>query len=312
MPISIDKIVDGFFHPMIMPIIGIPTYESIAELNLQLNANAASVQSNLGDGQLRLLTLTVSPAIYITLSAVTFVPPINPGTIPTIPPGTTGAATSAIICQHSTDLTIFREYYLATYNALKQPVIGCVNIMYLCTLIHHVTGFANSATHQLLTHLYRTYGCLSPSDLQANDAKMKSNYDPNQPIEAFIDQIEDGVALTDAAAVPYLAAQIIAITYNLLFLTGTFPDACHDWRRHPLVENTWATFKIDFALAHQELRDSQLASNQAGYQSANSAYTASYNTAPYNIQRLPSPSPTSPLPLPTAPLSPASRPPIVA
>jgi hypothetical protein len=41
MTISIDKIVDGFPHPNIAPIVGIPMYEPIAELNLQLNANAA-------------------------------------------------------------------------------------------------------------------------------------------------------------------------------------------------------------------------------------------------------------------------------
>ena len=90
MTISIDKIVDGFPHPNIAPIVGIPTYESIAELNLQLNANAASVQSsNLGNGQLGLLALTVSPAVFNTLSAVAFVHPVNPGTNPIIPPGAT-------------------------------------------------------------------------------------------------------------------------------------------------------------------------------------------------------------------------------
>jgi hypothetical protein len=75
MTISIDKIVDGFpHHPNIAPIVGIPTYESIAELNLQLKANAASVQSNLGDGQLLgLLALTVSPAVFNTLRALSTV-----------------------------------------------------------------------------------------------------------------------------------------------------------------------------------------------------------------------------------------------
>jgi hypothetical protein len=78
-----------------------------------------------------------------------------------------------------------------------------------------VTGFANVTTCQILVHLYRTYGRLSPANLIANDAKMKSPYDANQPIESFIDQIEDGVGLADAAAAPYTSAQIIAIAYNV-------------------------------------------------------------------------------------------------
>jgi hypothetical protein len=272
----IDKIVDGFPHPTIPPIVGIPTYEAIAELNLHLNANAASVQSNLGNGQLGLLALTVSPAIFNTLSTVAFVPPANPGTTPTIPGGSTGAQTQAVIRQHTTDDKIFQEY-LACDNALKQQIISCVNSMYLRTLSHRITGFANVTTRQMLTHLYTTYGRLTPSDLQANDARMKTNYDPNQPIEAFLDQIGDAVALADAAQAPYMPAQIVAIAYNLIFSTGMFPDACRDWRRRPTVEQTWANFKTDMALAHQELRDSQVTSTQAGYQSANAAYADAYD-----------------------------------
>jgi hypothetical protein len=49
MPSSdIDKVVDGFPHPTIYPITGMPNYEALSELNLKLNANASSVHSNLG------------------------------------------------------------------------------------------------------------------------------------------------------------------------------------------------------------------------------------------------------------------------
>ena len=68
MSTAINKIVDGFPFPMIPPIVGTPTYNTIAEVNLKLNSNVASVQSNLGCGTLDLLQLTVSPAVYNTLS----------------------------------------------------------------------------------------------------------------------------------------------------------------------------------------------------------------------------------------------------
>jgi hypothetical protein len=100
MPISANKIVDGFPHPTILLILGIPAYKSIAELNLQLNANAASMQSNLGDGQLGLLALTVSPAVYNTLSTVAFQHrPVNPGTSPIIPVNATISVTSLVVSQ---------------------------------------------------------------------------------------------------------------------------------------------------------------------------------------------------------------------
>jgi hypothetical protein len=82
----------------------------------------------------------------------------------------------------------------------------------------------------MLTHLYNQYGRLSPADLQESDAKMRRQYDPNQPIESFIDHIEDSVALAAAANAPYTSAQIIVIAYNTIFTTGMFPEACREWR----------------------------------------------------------------------------------
>ena len=94
MPSSIEKIVDRFPFPMIDPIIGTPDYDTIADIHLKLNSNAASLQSNLGCGTLGLLFLTVSPAVYTTLSTTAFVLPVNPIPKPSIPTGSTSAVIS--------------------------------------------------------------------------------------------------------------------------------------------------------------------------------------------------------------------------
>ena len=102
--------------------------------------------------------------------------------------------------------------------------------MHLHTLSHQVVGFANITTKQMLTHLYKQYGRLSPADLQENDAKMRAQYDPSQLIESFINQIEDAIALAVATNAPYTSAQIVAIAYNTIFITSMFPKACREWR----------------------------------------------------------------------------------
>ena len=76
MPTTIDKIVDSFPFLAISPIVGTTTYNTIAKVNLKLNSNAASVQSNLGCGTLSLLQLTVSPAVYNTLPSINFIVPL--------------------------------------------------------------------------------------------------------------------------------------------------------------------------------------------------------------------------------------------
>ena len=58
---------------------------------MKLNSNAASIQSNLGCGTLGLIQLTLSPAVYNTLSSISFIVPVNPGSVPIILANSTGA-----------------------------------------------------------------------------------------------------------------------------------------------------------------------------------------------------------------------------
>ena len=90
MPTAIDKIVDFTPFQTIPPIVGTPTYNTIAEVNLKLYSNAASIQSNLGCVTLSLLQLTVSPVIYNTLSSIAFIVPVNPVYEPIISANSTG------------------------------------------------------------------------------------------------------------------------------------------------------------------------------------------------------------------------------
>ena len=79
--------IDSFPHPTLPPIEGIPTFATICQLQLELNSNASLIHSNLGDGKLELLYLTVSQTTYNDLSDVPFVPPVNPRPFLIIPRG---------------------------------------------------------------------------------------------------------------------------------------------------------------------------------------------------------------------------------
>jgi hypothetical protein len=106
---------------------------------------------------------------------------------------------------------------------------------------------------------------------------MRTQYNPNQLIESFSDQIEDSIALAAAANAPYTTPQIIAIAYNTIFLTGNFPEACQEWRRNP--NQTWVNFKMAMTITCQDYRDSQVTTNQAGYHNANAAYELQQDTS---------------------------------
>ena len=130
MPSSIENIVDGFLFPPIDPIIGTPDYESIADIHIKLNSNAASVHSNLGCGTLGLVFLTVSPTVYATLSTIEFVPPVNPGPELIIPTGDTGAVITDLRYRHTESTKIFTDYE-NTDKALRQLLLASIDKLYV-------------------------------------------------------------------------------------------------------------------------------------------------------------------------------------
>jgi hypothetical protein len=268
---SIDSIIESFPHLTIPPINGLPTYKSIAGFVRLLNANAASVHSERGGGLLEHLALTVSPAVYTTLSAVIFIPPLNPGAVPVVPGNASAAQVQTLFRAHKENLRLW-QLYNHVDAALKQQLVNGVHQMYIRTLENRHTGFANVTTRQLIDHLLNTtYGNLTPTDLATNDSLFRQAYDPSQPIESLYAQIEDAIDLASAGRTPYSTEQVVANAYSLVFNTGMFPDACREWRRRPAADQTWDHFKTAFAEAHANLCLSQQTTQGAGFHSANNA-----------------------------------------
>jgi hypothetical protein len=258
--------------------IGIPTYESIAEINLKLNANAASVHSNLGNGAHRLLALTIDPAVYNRISPDPFVPPANPGANPVLPNNSTVAFITELTWQHAASLRIWKEY-MSTDKTLKQQLlaaIAAIAVIYYRSLRNRITGYANVTTLTILLHLYDSYSSILHTNLIDNDTHMKAPYDPSQHIELLFVQFDDAIELAAAANAAYTGPQIVAYAYNTILQTGFFTDACRDWQRRPAAQKTWPTFKADFLLAHQEMQESQTTTQGAGFHSANAALTADF------------------------------------
>ena len=84
-----ESIQEGFPHPNVDPIRGNPTYESIADIQRQLNSNCASMHLNLGNGRFGLLMLTVTPNIYLNQAKIAFIARGDSGTTAVVGGGLT-------------------------------------------------------------------------------------------------------------------------------------------------------------------------------------------------------------------------------
>jgi hypothetical protein len=242
----------------------------IAKVHLKLKANAASVVSKLGGGAHGLLGLILPPATYATLTNAVFNTPVIPGTTPNIEAGGTAVQIHEIVRQHKENLRVWREYN-ATDKALQQQLINTFDKPYIRGLRDRHTSYNNVSAMQILTHLYTTFGVITPIDIENNDAKMRAPFDPTQPIELLFDQIGTAIKFAGAGNRPYNPDQVVSRAYLLILQTGLYSDACRDWRRRAVLTQTWPNFKADFAKAHRDLRIVQTAAHSAGYQNANSA-----------------------------------------
>ena len=155
-----------------------------------------------------LIYLTLSPTVYATLLATLFVPPPNPGATATIPSIVTAAQTSSIHQSHDESQEVFKEYD-NTDKSLKNLLISAVDNIFLCAIRTRYMGYANITTRQMLTHLYMTYANITPAELINNDARLKTAYDVNQPIERLFEQIKDAVEYADTGHNPYTPLQVV-------------------------------------------------------------------------------------------------------
>ena len=188
MPTDINKIMDGFPFPTIPPIVGTPTYNTITEVNLKLNSNNASVQSNLGCVTLGLLQLTISTDVYNNLSVTAFFLLVNPGSAPDIPDKSTGAQITELCYAFDTTAALFNKYD-RTDKALCQILLTTVNEMFMRYLQHKYVGYGLTYNHTILDHINTTYANISSADLQENDAVFRTPYDINQPIETLFNRV---------------------------------------------------------------------------------------------------------------------------
>jgi hypothetical protein len=253
-PTDDTKISDNFPHKTIPPIVGQPTYEAIKDLHLKLNENAVKVHSNLGDGLLGYLGVTLTPAIYDTLSAQPFVIPPNPGPAPVIPANATGPQIANIRTLFLEHFAAFKKY-MDVCNSISSIILEVIDPVYLATLRLPYVGVGTRTPLELLAHLYTNYAKITSADLDDNDRAMKQPCDVNQPIEVLYQQIEDAIEFAAAGQTPYSPAQVLNVAYQLVFRTGIFTDECKIWKRQPADYKTWPHFKVDFAVAYQEYNE---------------------------------------------------------
>ena len=142
---TVEQIREGFHYPTLDRQPGLPSYNTINSVHTLLKTNAASVPSQLGGEQHGLLGLVLNNAIFNKLTGTDFIKPSNPGTVATIPTGSTGPQIDILVRNHKEQLREWQET-TRTDQALQQQLIAVFDEEYLRGLRNMHTGYVGVTT----------------------------------------------------------------------------------------------------------------------------------------------------------------------
>ena len=260
-----------FEKPELTPIVGEPTYDSLERLLKELKANARQIHSNLSGGTHGHLGLVISPASYQLISPIAFNRPAFPGTAPVIPANASQHMSTTIRHQFNKNLRVYHEVNNVD-KALKQQLIKAVDGTYLEAIRDRTSDTITRPVHEVMEHLFNTYGQVTPTDYQTRETAVKSlTFDPNTtPIDNIFKEIKDLVDLSGRANIPITQAQFITIGYVIMWKTSALGDYLKTWNAWPLVQKTWLNFKRHFRDAVKEYKTLKGPTiNNSIYQQAN-------------------------------------------
>jgi hypothetical protein len=94
---------------------------------------------------------------------------------------------------------------------LKKQIVSVFEPMYLEIFNDNIVGYANISARDMLDHLFETYDNITAVDLKINFEHMRRAWDPQQPVETLLKQIQDCADYSEAGGVPIGPSQQINI-----------------------------------------------------------------------------------------------------
>ena len=250
---SIDYASSYFQYPVLDKIHGKPTYETLKKLKKQLKSNAQSVESSLGGGRYGHLGLVINPTEYAKISTEAFVKPARPTPFQ-VPPFTANHDMVRLQSEYDDTVATYRTCE-AVERTLIQQLVTALDGEFIKDLRDATTHNIRMAVHEVLDHLFESFGQVTPEDLLKEEIAMGSFYwDLNDPPVIMFNKIEDLLSLSEAAKMPKTEAQIVNYGLTLIKKTNDFEQALLNWYNKPLVDQTYANFKTHFTEAQKELK----------------------------------------------------------
>ena len=252
------------------PIRGLPTYSALKRLKTELQANASSVETDLGGGNHGYLGLVLTDAEYNSIpNTQPFVPPNYPPPL-TIPSTATPIQALQMKENHNEQKRLYYECKNVE-KALLRHAQEALEDQYVAALVDPYTNLIVSDIPDTLEYLFYNFGKVSSEEvLQRESEVMSMTWLASDPIILLTKPLEDLNKLATHAGIPYTPKQILEKALAIIRATKDYELALTTWDNKPVNEKTWENLKTHFHEAQQQLKSIRGPSmQQAGYHQAN-------------------------------------------
>ena len=104
---------------------------------------------------------------------------------------------------------------------------------------------------EILDNLRGKYGACTPNEKTANNQRFDQPWDPNEPIEALFDRLEECYIFSIMAKPPFTLEQVIDKAIIAIQRTGLYETALLEWQGFEDANKTWWQLKLHFEEAYE-------------------------------------------------------------
>ena len=242
-----------FEYPELSRIIGEPTTASLITLLAEVRDNTGSVQTDLEGGAHGHLGLVCTAQTYQVLvpAAELYIRPENPGRLVLAEAGLTQYQIAQAREEHEESTRLFREVNGVEHTLLQQ-IVSAVEPKYLRALRTPGTNKLNHTIPEIFTHLFDTYGDVTPSELRELQTRVESlAFPPSGPVDSIFSEIDDLAAISDIAKAPMTPTQKINKAYILFSKQHVYKSALRKWDEQLEDHQNWDNFKEHLCLSYK-------------------------------------------------------------
>ena len=177
--------------------------------------------SNLRGGRNDHLELIMNVEDYLAQTGHAFLPPHNPSDYP---PTMGSAQEQALGTKRLRKNQALFWHCTAIVGIIKKQTVMAVQQVFLSPIMDQLRGFEQVRKVSMLQHIFRSYGAIYEIDLEENFVKMIGVYDPSEPPNRLIYQLEKGREFSRAGGKTIADAMMVSKGITVLEKMATVND----------------------------------------------------------------------------------------